>query len=235
MIVEGDDIYGDGVNVAARLQALAATGGVAVSRTVRDQVAGKVAADVRRSRRAHGQEHRAARARVRVATPRWRRATAAAVRTTQRSASSDLRAAVRQHERRSRAGVFQRRHHRGHHHRSLQGLGAGGRVAQHRVHVQGKAHRDRAGRAAIEGHARARRQRAQVGQPRAHHRAADRRPPPTATCGPSATTATSTTSSRCRTRSPRRSSGAEAASCCPTRRRRSSSARRPIRKRTSTT
>jgi adenylate cyclase len=42
VIVEGDDIYGEGVNVAARLQALAPVGGVAVSRTVRDQVAGKV-------------------------------------------------------------------------------------------------------------------------------------------------------------------------------------------------
>ncbi len=45
VIVEGDDIYGDGVNVAARLQALADPGGVALSRTVRDQVAGKVAAE----------------------------------------------------------------------------------------------------------------------------------------------------------------------------------------------
>ena len=42
VIVEGDDIYGEGVNVAARLQTLAAPGGVAVSRAVRDQAAGKL-------------------------------------------------------------------------------------------------------------------------------------------------------------------------------------------------
>jgi adenylate cyclase len=41
VIVEGDDIYGEGVNVAARLQALAPAGGISVSATVRDQVAGK--------------------------------------------------------------------------------------------------------------------------------------------------------------------------------------------------
>src|SRR5262245_40546805 len=32
VIVEGDDIYGDGVNVAARLQALAPVGGIALAR-----------------------------------------------------------------------------------------------------------------------------------------------------------------------------------------------------------
>ena len=45
IIVEDGDIYGDGVNVAARLEALAEPGGVCVSRTVVDHVKGRVASD----------------------------------------------------------------------------------------------------------------------------------------------------------------------------------------------
>ncbi len=42
VIVEGDDIYGDGVNVAARLEALADPGGIYVTRNVFNQVEAKV-------------------------------------------------------------------------------------------------------------------------------------------------------------------------------------------------
>jgi TolB-like protein/class 3 adenylate cyclase len=45
IIVEEKDIYGDGVNVAARLQELAQPGGICVSRTVRNQVRDKVSFD----------------------------------------------------------------------------------------------------------------------------------------------------------------------------------------------
>jgi adenylate cyclase len=44
MIVDGDDLYGDGVNVAARLEAEASAGGIVVSRTVHEAVAGRLKA-----------------------------------------------------------------------------------------------------------------------------------------------------------------------------------------------
>jgi TolB-like protein/class 3 adenylate cyclase len=42
IVVEGDDIYGDGVNVAARLEGLAEPGGICVARNVFDQVKDKL-------------------------------------------------------------------------------------------------------------------------------------------------------------------------------------------------
>jgi TolB-like protein/class 3 adenylate cyclase/Flp pilus assembly protein TadD len=42
IIVEDEDIFGDGVNIAARLEALAQPGGICVSRVVRDQVGDKL-------------------------------------------------------------------------------------------------------------------------------------------------------------------------------------------------
>jgi TolB-like protein/class 3 adenylate cyclase len=42
VIIDGDDIYGDGVNIAARLEALAEPGGICIERTVLTQTRGKV-------------------------------------------------------------------------------------------------------------------------------------------------------------------------------------------------
>jgi TolB-like protein/class 3 adenylate cyclase len=42
LIVEGDDLYGDGVNVAARLEAQAPAGGIVISGNVHDAVAGRL-------------------------------------------------------------------------------------------------------------------------------------------------------------------------------------------------
>jgi adenylate cyclase len=44
LIVDGDDLYGDSVNIAARLEAEAPAGGIVISRTVHEAVAGRVKA-----------------------------------------------------------------------------------------------------------------------------------------------------------------------------------------------
>src|SRR5262249_50807143 len=43
VVVEGEKLYGDGVNIAARLEGLAEPGGICISGTVHDQVENKLA------------------------------------------------------------------------------------------------------------------------------------------------------------------------------------------------
>ena len=43
IVGEGTDVYGDGVNIAARLEALASPGGICVSAKVRDETHGRLA------------------------------------------------------------------------------------------------------------------------------------------------------------------------------------------------
>jgi adenylate cyclase len=42
VLVQGENLFGDGVNIAARLEALAEPGGICISGTVRDQIGTKL-------------------------------------------------------------------------------------------------------------------------------------------------------------------------------------------------
>ena len=51
VLIEGDDILGDGVNIAARLEGICEPGGVLISGSAFDHVRGRIEAEVHRSRR----------------------------------------------------------------------------------------------------------------------------------------------------------------------------------------
>ena len=120
IIIDGDDIFGDGVNVAARLEALADPGGIMVSSVVHDQVRDKLSfgfddmgeQSVKNIARPIG-VHRSPSPRL----PHWPRPTRRSfeVRTCKVQPALDRRIAIRQHERRRGAGVLCRRHFRRHH------------------------------------------------------------------------------------------------------------------------
>lgn len=46
VIVQGDDLHGDGVNIAARLESIAPRGGIAISASACDQVRGRINAGI---------------------------------------------------------------------------------------------------------------------------------------------------------------------------------------------
>ena len=64
ILIEGDDILGDGVNIAARLEGIADPGGICVSSSAYDQVRGKVAVEFSDLGRAKAEEYRSSNARL---------------------------------------------------------------------------------------------------------------------------------------------------------------------------
>ena len=180
VIVDEDDIFGDGVNVAARLESIAEPGGICISSAVRDQVGDRLelvyedlgdqqVKNISRPIRVYkvvigGQK-------LGAATPRR----IGRARQGEREKAVDRDSAVRQHERRPGAGVFRRRPHGGHHHRAVALPSASGDLAQRRVRPQGKAGQGAADRPRIRGRLHRRGQRAQGDGPGPSDRAAHRR------------------------------------------------------------
>ena len=150
VIVEGDDLYGDGVNIAARIEALADAGGVFVSNTVHDHVRDRLpfvfedlgeqqVKNIARPVRVY---------RVRYAGRRRQKPISASSRGAAAARQAvDRGAALRQHERRPRAGIFRRRHGRGDHHRALPHPLALRDRPQFDLHLQGPGRRCEADRA----------------------------------------------------------------------------------------
>ena len=139
IIFDEGDIYGDGVNVAARLEQLADVGGVCVTQAVYDQVCDRI--DVgfedlgEKSLKNISRPMRVWRAVLDEGAPNRRRAGGAARRGVVKPV--DRGDAVRQHERRSRAGIFRRRPDRGHHHRAVAPARAVRHLAQLHLRLQG--------------------------------------------------------------------------------------------------
>ena len=181
VIIEENDIFGDGVNIAARLEVLAEPGGICVTGAVRDQLGHRLDdiafEDI-------GEQNvknitrpiRVFRVRLRAGCSRSAGRPARTSRSDNHDQEAvDRRAALRQYERRSGPGILRRRPHRGHHHRAVALPRPARHLAQLDLRLQGQSREGAGGRARARRPLRRRRQRAQGRQSRAHHRAADRR------------------------------------------------------------
>ena len=141
VLIEGDDLLGDGVNIAARLEGVAEPGGVCLSGAAYEHVRERVEADfvdlgetnlknIARPTRIYGMRSaRRIAGQGRGAKPRR---TAPPV---------HCRPAFRQHRRRAGAGLFRRRRHGVADNRSLAHLGRFRHRAQHGLLLQGQAGR----------------------------------------------------------------------------------------------
>ena len=154
VIVEGDDIFGDGVNVAAQLKSAAEPGGICISAAVRDQVGDRLEV---------GYEDLGEQQVKNISRPirmfkvllsgqsPAARSTASAVQRPPGGRPQTLHSgsAVRQYQRRFAAGVFRRRADRGHHHRTFAVPGTSRHLPQRGFRPQGQADKGTANRPRI--------------------------------------------------------------------------------------
>ena len=137
IIIEGDDIFGDGVNIAARIESVAAPGGISLSEDAWRQVQGKVAANfVDSGEQSLKNIARPVRVyRVELGCEGTTLPTAPAFGST--GQTLDRGAAVYEHEWRCRAGLFLRWLGRGHDHHLAEAGGTTGHRTQFQLRLQG--------------------------------------------------------------------------------------------------
>ena len=174
IIVEDDDIFGDGVNVAARLEALAEPGGICVSARVQDRCAASSTSPSRTWASSSSRTSPGRCGSTACGSMREPAAASADARPTPALPLPDKPSIAvlpfQQHERRPGAGIFRRRHGRGDHHRALPHPLAVRHRPQFELHLQGPSRRCEAGRPRAWRALCARRLGAQGRQPGAHHR-----------------------------------------------------------------
>ena len=169
---------GDGVTSQRALRGFAAPGAICLSEDANRQVKARLDLEVNDLGQTRSRTSPTPREsiRLRVAVPAQTSRIANGARRAddsrlgpRRPISPRSRSAIPEHERRSRAGLFRRRHSGGHHHRVVAIALAVRHRAQFEFHLQGPGRGREAGRARARRSLRARRQRAQGWQPGAHH------------------------------------------------------------------
>ena len=178
VIAEEQDIFGDGVNIAARLEALAEPGGICISRVVRDQVRDKLdytfedlgeqnVKNIARPVRVYRVFDRAAESQdpaVQAATLITQTFIAPRL-SLHRATPINCRPALHEPQRRPGAAIFRGWYHRGSDDRPISYRWYVGDLAKYCVHLPEQAHRNEADRSRVAGTLCARRKRPPVRQP----------------------------------------------------------------------
>ena len=177
VIVEGDDIFGDGVNVAARLEGIARPGGIAISGSARDHVGSRLDLSFEDlGERALKNIDRPIRVYAVSAGALAGLSTAVAAPREQPDQPKPSIAVIPFTNSSGDPGrTLLGRHHRGHHYRPIQDIRPFRGRPEHCVHLQGQAGKDAGGGCGARSKVPPGRQRSQGRPARSHQRPIDRR------------------------------------------------------------